>query len=751
MNQELKAAAEAYFEIGFNVLTIKGKQPLEKWEKWQLERQTEEEFRNLNFSESDGIGLVCGTKSENDLFLAIIDYDVKNLSPEAIEKGKHVLKELPITMIEETPSGGNHYIYYTNFKPKTTKTFHSEAAIELLGEHTYCAMAPSKNYRRLNDNSPTVVNDIESLLLDAFYKVGVKGKQKDEGWFNSKDVSGQEYRGKDPVCIREIAKGTKEGLRNEYGIRLASYYGNCKQYRTESCLKLLKTWNKLNEPPLDNEELESLLRSALQGNYNYGCNDSILKAVCKSEKCPFARTVKHELTPEEKAKCELLLTDIKLLDYASFLAKKRVIGEDNLLKQNFIYMVSGQTRYPISEIITGHSGSGKNESIRAVTPLMPEGWVFEFTTSTPEAIKYMPEDFSGTIIIYELAGMRSETGTLGLRSIGEGKGIKTIYTMRDEATGKMSLAEAQTNAKNFISTDSGVGIAADLYRRVFKNSMTDSLALTKRVCAKKLRDGSIPESLRLKLFPQQSKLPYTEEDFKNALTLIDLNLEVIVFPPSCLIKLIDLANKKEQQVALRTQIERILNVIKILTLIHQKQRIKLIDGENSYLIADVQDVELALTILETSIVETVTRIEKREKEALEVIKNSVDSLNKNQLAERLGCSTVTSARILKTLAKNGYLKEIETTKPYEYQVSDDEKNVSPFVLSEKISEYKANYPSELNALLNQSSYLITSGVAENSKLPRVKVKVPEQLEKKYCISKLTSDKVSIEVETSLFS
>ena len=134
-----------------------------------------------------------------------------------------------------------------------------------------------------------------------------------------------------------------------------------------------------------------------------------------------------------------------------------------------------------------------------------------------------------------------------------------------------------------------------------------------------------------------------------------------------------MANKKEQQVALRTQIERILNVIKILAIIHQKQRIQLTAGENCYVIADIQDVEIALTILETSIVETVTRIEKREKEALEVIKCSVESLNKNQLAERLGCSTVTAARILKTLAKNGYLKEIETTKPYEYQVSENGK------------------------------------------------------------------------------
>ncbi|MBX5320550.1 MAG: PEGA domain-containing protein [Candidatus Bathyarchaeota archaeon] len=34
-----------------------------------------------------------------------------------------------------------------------------------------------------------------------------------------------------------------------------------------------------------------------------------------------------------------------------------------------------------------------------------------------------------------------------------------------------------------------------------------------------------------------NNLPYTEKDFQNALRLIDWNAEVILFPPSCLLKL----------------------------------------------------------------------------------------------------------------------------------------------------------------------------------------------------------------------
>lgn len=297
--------------------------------------------------------------------------------------------------------------------------------------------------------------------------------------------------------------------------------------------------------------------------------------------------------------------------------------------------------------------------------------------------------------------------------------------MRDEATGKMTLGETQTNAKNFISTDSGIDIAADLYRRVFKNSMNDSLALTKRVIAKKMRDSGIPESLRLKLFPEK-KMPYFENDFRNAFAMLDLNLEVVVFPPSRLLSLLDLAQKKEQQVALRTQIERILNVVKILALIHQKQRIKLTIEENSYVVADAQDVETALTVLEKSIVETVTRVEKRQREALEIFEKQQGQLNKNQLAKKLHCEARTAARILKTLAKNGYLKEIETTKPYSYELSDEDekKCFNPFAFSEMVSEYKAVYPKELRTFLNDTLPTCQAG-GSNS----FSVEIPENLGK----------------------
>jgi hypothetical protein len=551
-----------------------------------------------------------------------------------------------------------------------------------------------------------------------------KAEKETQVWFDRKDLAEKPYKGKTPYCIHQLEKGTTEGLRNEYGIRLASFYGNFKQYKTEICLKILGNWNKLNEPSLEKKEIETLLRSALQGSYVYGCNDPILKSVCNREQCSLATKPQKVLTETEKATAEKLLADSKLLDHVLAYGRKRLIGEDDILLQNFVFMVSGQTRYPISEVLTGYSGSGKNESVRAVKPLIPREWLFEFTTSTPEAIKYIPEEFAGTLVIYELAGVRSETGTLGLRSIGEGEGIKTIYPIRDEVTGEMKLGEKQTSAKNFISTESGLDIAADLYRRVFKNSMNDSLKLTRRVFAKKLRDSSLPESLRKKLFPEQIKEAYQESDFQNALRLLDLKAEVVIFPPSSLLDLIKLAVKKEQEVALRSQIDRILNFIRILALIHQKQRIRFKDDTNNYVIATPYDVEMALRILETSITETVSRIEKRQQQALDVLeKCPMEGLDKNGLAEKLHISTKTAYRILKTLADNGYVKQIETSKPFLYKIVDIQKLPSALSLLDNIREYKAFYEIELKRFLdrlrttgqNGTPYFLVEGLETHEK------------------------------------
>jgi len=603
MAQNIREAAHEYWRQGLSIVLLKKKQPLHEWKQWQGKRQSESDFETLPWSEGDGFAIIGGSRLDNNLFFAAIDFDVKNVNKEAKEKGKQTLKNLPTTQVEETPSGGQHWIYFCNKNPESASAYHNEAALELIGDGKLCIMAPSAGYRRLNDNPPTIVQDLGAVFYEALENVGCHvERQQVKVWFDSE--------------------------------------------------------------------------------------------------CPIAPKVLAKLlSPEEKKRPEKLLQDSKLLDYVLEFGRRRLIGEDNTLLINFIMICSGQTKYPISGILSGYSGSGKNESLRAIKPLIPPEWLFEFTTSTPEAVKYIPEEFSGTLLIYEMAGMESRTGTLGLRSVGEGESIETIYPMRDEETGKMMLGRAKTNARNFITTESDIGLHPDLYRRVFKHSLNDSDVLTKRVLAKKLRDAMLPEGLKQKLGLSRSTCPYREEDFQNALRLLDWGVEVVVFPPSSLLRLVDLALKKEQKVALRSHVEKILNFIRVLAILRQKQRLCLKDERDNsrFVIANDEDYANALHVLAPTITETISRLESRQAQALALFEND-EAMDKNKLAEKLRISTVTAARILKTLANQGYLREIQTTKPYSYELVQNKPE--RLVLLENTSEYPSFYKKELEKFLN---------------------------------------------------
>jgi hypothetical protein len=100
--------------------------------------------------------------------------------------------------MEETPSRGQHWVYYIHNKPKTDSSFHNTAAVEVLGPGKLAIMSPSLHYKRLNDNAPTVIQDLEDLFYDALWKAGVKTKEKAKrpAWFDRQDLVGDIYRGK---------------------------------------------------------------------------------------------------------------------------------------------------------------------------------------------------------------------------------------------------------------------------------------------------------------------------------------------------------------------------------------------------------------------------------------------------------------------------------------------------------------------------------------------------------------------------
>ena len=706
----LKELANEYWKKGLVIIPAKGKKPLVEWKKWQDKEQTEEEFNSLPWDKADVFGVLLGKKLKNGFYLGVVDFDVKNLTEDIVKKGRESLKNLPITQFEETPSGGQHWVYYSKEKPQTISVYHNKVALELLGEKKLAYMAPSEGYKKLNDNTPTTVPDLTELFRGILESIGVKFP-KDDVTKTTVCFIDQPYKGGNPPCINKLLRGTKEGLRNEVGIRLASYLLNFRGHGISTVEKLMKKWNNYNDPPLSRTELNTILRSAAHGSYVFGCDDPILKTFCKKEECPL-KPIKVEINEKQKQEAEKILEDPKILKHVLDWGRKKLIGENDVILINFIEICSGQTKYPISGMLEGFSGSGKNESIRAIKQLFPTEMFYEFTTSTPEAIKYIPEEFNGTLLIYEASGIKSKTGTLGLRAVGEGQSIETIYPVRDEATGKMKLERAKTNARNFITTESEVDVLPDLYRRVFRVSMNHSDVLTKRVMAKKLRDSELPEGLKKVLGVKNNPVPFEIEDFQNALRIQDWNIEVVMFPPNDLMGLMDIAVTKEQRVALRTHIERILSFGAVLALLHQKKRLRIKIKDYRCVVANPEDFLDALKILGQTLLETITRVGKRSAEVLEIAEK-YGILNKHRVSAELNVSDSTAYKCLKSLAELGFLKEIRTrdgkrVSPFEYELV--KKRPKQLGVLKNPNEYFSYFEKRLKTRLNSISPTLLRGV-----------------------------------------
>ena len=314
----LKETAESYWAQGIPVVTLKAKRPLVEWAKWQSQPQNREDFEGLPWERADGFAIICAKTTKDGLYVAAIDFDVRNLPEEVAAKGREILKGLPVTQIEQTPSGGLHYIYYSVEKPKSVSAYHNVCGLEVLGEGKLCIMAPSAGYRRLNDNTPTIINgSLNQVFEAALKKAGIQVKASH--WFNlEKPMEG--YRGIHPPCIQALLEGVEEGVRNECGIRLASYLLNFRGLPRAKALAELQNWNDKNRPPLPQTELNNILRSAETHGYLYRCEDEILKAHCNRAKCVFGV---ETLNPFEMVKLALVEDETvelhPLIDYHSAL------------------------------------------------------------------------------------------------------------------------------------------------------------------------------------------------------------------------------------------------------------------------------------------------------------------------------------------------------------------------------------------------------------------------------------------------
>jgi len=113
-------------EFGFNVLPIQGKRPKILWDKWQSEKQTEEDIEKMDWSNSTGISVVLGNDDVRNLDLDIVeDYEFLDKLICALE----LPEKYPWVIQSGSGEGFHIYIRVKDDKGILSKKFGGEKAV----------------------------------------------------------------------------------------------------------------------------------------------------------------------------------------------------------------------------------------------------------------------------------------------------------------------------------------------------------------------------------------------------------------------------------------------------------------------------------------------------------------------------------------------------------------------------------------------------------------------------------------------
>lgn len=237
MTIEIHSTAE-YAEIlrkqGVNCGSIKrsyGKKQLDGWK----ENQTS--WCSLPVFENDN--LICYLGFNN---YYVVDIDKKE-TPE-------IFKEFfDKTLVVQTGRGGHHIWLRQpdDMVPPTTKLYHNNIQVgDLKGLLGY-VIGPGSIHE--NGNLYQVVSPTTTIMKYNFKYI--REKFEALGWTaNSKPIS-------------EIIKGVSDGERNDSAYKYARYLINDKRLEEKTAWYELTQWNQLNTPPIDESELKTTFRSAL--------------------------------------------------------------------------------------------------------------------------------------------------------------------------------------------------------------------------------------------------------------------------------------------------------------------------------------------------------------------------------------------------------------------------------------------------------------------------------------------------------
>lgn len=688
----LEEYLDFYQSLGFAVLpAFHGqKRPSVEWRVFQKKKPTKKQMTTWFRGGEHNIAVICGEPSLN---LVVLDFDDMSVYPKFFDTPSLENE----TIVVKTGSGKRHVYLRTDKPVKSFKI--PQLGLEIRSRGNIVIAPPSlhpngKQYEFLKPGVKTIITipDLEESVWKKAEKLGVP-KPHDFFLEHSEATQGQPYTGRTPPCILKLCQGVKEGVRNEAGMRLASYWLKFKQDATPSqVLKRLKQWNHLNKPTLTENELKSIVDSASKLDRSYGCAQN--QAWCNVEKCSLK--LRQLLNAEAEEEAERILNSSNVLDELQPHLDNLMVGEDNNKKLLFILLCSGIIEDPSLKqmiLLKAEAGAGKSHLMRLADAFRTKS-VGRFTA---HGLDYSDLWNYQVLRLKEIGKMDLEfqgVSTIKFLSADD-QGYIVEMPVRGE-DGRFSNVEYHIPPITVITSTTRVDMDPQFERRSWILNPDESQDQTRKIAKWK---GKHEREKDLVVLGIEKTTSYDKSTRILQAITAKLQSVKVLLPFSQAVT--DMVG--HSRLRLRGDYDKFFALIRLYGFLHQRTLPTLVNakGEHSVIVTPAKALEI-LTIAEEPYQTMASGLEKRTRELidkLEEIKltqtgDVVTLDDRGKIAVKLGKSEKTIYSYFKDWAKHGFMMEKETKgkgNPIHFILLYDldtirRKRVVTFAISENVEE-----------------------------------------------------------------
>lgn len=727
-----------FLNRGFSIIAVgNDKKPLFSWKEFQSRRPTIEEIEEwVKMGSFAGFAIVTGKIS--NLFILDIDIgaDVSSL-------------DIPDTVSVETGSGGKHYYFRY---PKDINLGNSggfRKKMDTRGEGGYVIAPPSLHpsgntykwiksleneivevpkwlFDELQANKNTLADWTKSDILNgvgesirnesATKVVGMLLTKfsKDEweekvwplvqGWNqkNNPPLGEDELRiTYESIAKREVGKRVDEGkVRSIHGFEISledmetikakkgNFIYHLRVDRKKVNIALYKDdrhvmrdyfsldSNKArttfaNSAKITDEEKETvkedlMLLSAVVEDIN--------KEILQSKKT----TKEKKLSKKDIEEAENILASATLLhDILKTIKKAGVAGEEKNTLIYFLVFTSRITEDPLSVVVKGESSVGKSYGVSKVITLFPRNAYVDITDATAQSFYYAPSGHFAhkIIVIFEKHG--GEKADYSIRTLQSEKKLKIQVTVKDPQTGEFGTQEHEIEGPaGFITTTTEAVIHSENETRnisIYPDESTTQTEKTFEVTDAKYRGifGLTKKELK----------PWR-------------NMQRILKPYDVLIPFVEELRTAfpKKPVRVRRDYGKLLALIAVIALLHQKQRdIKKVN-ETEYIVATLVDFHIAKVLLEETLQKTIYAIPPKSLEIIDAVKEMAGDVSVREIANKLDWDYDTVKKWFDPAYQKGFFvrtEEHKGSKAARYKLADKEPQMRA-ILPDTEYLYEAN-------------------------------------------------------------